>query len=90
MCRNSSTATSQVTELAVSSVSAGASHQNDQFIILCCCIIVLVAAHEEKTGNSTSRREFKRSVDVPTDVQVCSYVSNTRRQQIKIHGVVKY
>ena len=66
-------------------MSAGA---NRQLIILCCCTVVLVAAHEEKTGNSTSRREFKRSVDIPSDVQVGSYMSNTTKQ-IKLHGVVK-
>merc|ERR1719318_1061667 len=32
--------------------------------------LTVSAAHEEKTGNSTSRREFKRTVDVPSDVQV--------------------
>jgi len=30
----------------------------------------LVATHEEKSGNNVSRREFKKTVDVPADAQI--------------------
>jgi len=42
----------------------------------------ILAAHEEKTGNSTSRREFKRTVDVPSDVQISLMRSTLSRDGI--------
>lgn len=32
--------------------------------------LYFIATHEDKIGNSTSRREFTRSVDLPADIQI--------------------